>query len=199
MSDLRRVHSQADRAHMAKQISENTNSPLELRFKRWTAVAVVCFLGLLAALPFRSAPQASGPTIAPSHRERSLRFRAEAASEMASRANSESESQPPRNLPSTTTAERSAVQNAPKNLALSSPEPEAESPVETRVSPVSAAPAIDAPRACLAKRGETLMDIAERALGDRRRWRELMALNPEHRSAFDELAEGEEVLLPERQ
>lgn len=40
------------------------------------------------------------------------------------------------------------------------------------------------------------MDIAERVLGDRRRWRELIELNPQHRSPFDELSPGAEIRLP---
>lgn len=184
---------------MAQALPENQNRSLELRFKRWTAVAVVCFMGLLAALPFRSTPGDAAPHVAPSHRERSLRFRAEA--ETATPTLSEAESRPLMSEPSSPPP-KPKVTVAPA-IHRSAPKPsepiaaEKEHPTEPFAAEPSHGPAVEKPNSCVARRGENLMDIAERALGDRRRWKELMELNQQHRSAFDELTEGEAIVLPE--
>ena len=190
---------------MAQALPENQNRSLELRFKRWTAVAVVCFMGLLAALPFRSTPSTSGTPVAPSHRERSLRFRAD--SEAITPTQNEHDSRPLIPDSSKTPALRPTATVAPaihrvvpKDVLPEDVRPVAgdrEEQVETRVLESPAEPVDEKSLPCTARRGENLMDVAERALGDRRRWKELMELNPEHRSAFDELTEGEAIVLPE--
>lgn len=193
---------------MAQALPESQTRSLELRFKRWTAVAVVCFLGLLAALPFRSTPGTSGPPVAPSHRERSLRFRADSEAvplgkyEADSRpiiAESPAASQPPSASPPPSTKPKATVAPAIHRLLPENVKPQDPEPGEASVAEFPAEPAEEKPLHCTARRGENLMDIAERALGDRRRWKELMELNPQHRSAFDELAEGETIALPEGQ
>lgn len=55
------------------------------------------------------------------------------------------------------------------------------------------------PQKYVALHGENLMDIAERILGDRRRWKELVDLNPQFRSGFDEVREGEEIVITREQ
>lgn len=181
---------------MAQTNLESPTSSLELRFKRWTAVAVVCFLGLLAALPFRSTPSATGNVVAPSHRERSLRFRAEAASSPAPQRESQSRPASHEPAPKPQPASSPSVYQASQNLSDGHRESLVETP-PSRDLPRQANAPQELPQACIARRGENLMDIAERALGDRRRWKELMALNPKHRSAFDELAEGEVIVVAE--
>lgn len=190
---------------MAQALPENQNRSLELRFKRWTAVAVVCFMGLLAALPFRSTPSASGPPVAPSHRERSLRFRAD--SEAFAPTQIEHDSRPLIPEASKTPAPRPTATVAPaihrvvpKDVVPKDVDPVASDRAEQdepRVVESPIEPTEEKSLPCTARRGENLMDVAERALGDRRRWKELMELNPEHRSAFDELTEGETIVLPE--
>lgn len=236
---------------------ENQNPSIELRFKRWTAVAAVCFTGLLAALPFRSTPQPLANALAPSHRERSLRYRAETPDSNPLLADDSAELRSvPRSSPSAPSSAHSASAHATSAQAVSAPnakpdlkragqatqaiDPDsAEQPVDTStlesVEPTSKQAVVAAhetkaaaehhdvtegrgadegaeeasgwrtlkpnsaePSAtsCRALRGENLMDIAERVLGDRRQWRDLIRLNPDQRSPFDELSEGTEILLP---
>ncbi len=192
---------------------EKLPSSLELRTKRWTAVAVVCFMGLLAALPFRSAPPVPSATVASSHRERSLRFRAEAAEPTAT---TRLAAEPPK-------ASVQPVRSQPKP-AISTPSVSLESPITSHVAETNEPAAVaepiatkqvgepslvdstwrskassaagNIPKSCVAQKGENLMDIAERVLGDRLRWKELVELNPKYRSGFDEVVEGEEILTP---
>lgn len=182
--------------------------PLELRAKRWTAVAVVCFLGLLAALPFRSAPHSLPPTVASSHRERSLRFRAEAPDPLPYPSAAPESIKPISGPPSTrseplgpTTSPELAhpvvtdeinegVQSTSDLESLNkSLEPD---PTWRAKEPISRKAPLEK---CVARHGENLMDIADRVLGDRKRWKELVELNPQFRSGFDEVGEGEEIII----
>jgi nucleoid-associated protein YgaU len=171
---------------MAQAPTESAPTTLELRFKRWTAVGVVCFLGLLAALPFRANPHVLSPTVAPSHRERSLRFRAESADNSPGEAGRDIGVAPAKRvLPATKrpgiVMENSSLisENASEKLQTASTNP------ARKVSGI-----------WTAEDGQNLMDIAEDALGDRRRWRELIELNPQIRSPFDPISAGASIVLP---
>jgi hypothetical protein len=198
---------------MSKPNLEQTPSTLELRFKRWTAVGVVCFLGLLAALPFRSTPSAPSQPVAASHRERSLRFRAEDAEPKLHERDGGIRPAPvaprtehPSSISSARAAKSAAESSLPKaavELVGNESPPAVPGGAESEPTPVESewrtkSPLVEpkAPRTCVALRGENLMDVAERALGDRSRSGELIELNPAIRSKFEELAEGAEVLLP---
>jgi nucleoid-associated protein YgaU len=194
---------------MATPTPETTSSSLELRSKRWTAVAVVCFMGLLAALPFRSAPQIPNTTVASSHRERSLRFRADtlepASYPRIAVEKTNADIQPvhsqfkPVSSPvaSETFAPSTTTQLVDPTGSPTATEPSIEpSEEDSGWRSKASASVSNVPRSCVAQRGENLMDIAERVLGDRLRWKELVELNPKYRSGFDEIGEGEEILTP---
>lgn len=202
---------------MAQLTTDEPPRTLELRFKRWTAVGVVCMLGLLAALPFRSHPDAFAPTVAPSHRERSLRFRAESeatetmpliggrrpASDVATEFGTDAAPrtfETPEQVSAVLAADLRGSAAEGRDQAVRDWAGKKPPGKESSGKPIAGKERDDPPESragyCQVQPGENLMDVAERVLNDRRRWRELMEANPSLRSPFDELDDVVEIAIP---